>query len=113
MKINKQNKVESTTGKKEKKKGKLKLHSEGAFISSVEFLGGSTHYVFIELHEGKKCMLVEFRQMLGICGTMLHHTLWSVHIKEVFCVWGESVHRGENINTDTNNVYCKHISICL
>lgn len=85
------------------------MHSEGAFISSVEFLGGSTHYVFIELHEGKKCMLVEFRQMLGICGTMLHHTLWSVHIKEVFCVWGESVHRGETL-TQILTMYIVNIS---
>lgn len=26
---------------------------------------------------------------------MLYYILWSVYIKEVFCVWGESVYRGE------------------
>lgn len=51
--------------------------------------------------------------MLGICGIMLYYILWSVYIKEVFRVWGESLYRGENINIDINNVYCKYIFICL
>lgn len=33
--------------------------------------------------------------MLGICGIMLYYILWSVYIKEVFRVWGESLYRGE------------------
>lgn len=31
----------------------------------------------------------------------------------MFRVWGESLYRGENINIDINNVYCKYIFICL
>lgn len=69
--------------------------------------------MFIELHEGKKCMLVEFRANTR---DMWHHVTpytCGVCISRKCSVCGERVYTGENNDANTNNVFCKHVSICL
>lgn len=64
--------------------------------------------------KGRSACLQNSGQILGICGTLLHHTLVECAYYSRKCsVYEERVYTGGNNTTDTNNVYCKHISICL